>query len=37
VTWTGHKRDTAMFSVIETEWSEVREKLRSRLHQQSVT
>lgn len=33
VTWTGYKRDTALFSIIETEWVEVREKLRQRLGQ----
>jgi hypothetical protein len=37
VTWTGHKRDTVMFSVIESEWDEVREKLRQRLRQQQAT
>jgi len=31
VTWTGHKRDTALFSIIDSEWGEVREKLRQRL------
>lgn len=31
VTWTGHKRDTALFSIIETEWPEVERGLRARL------
>jgi RimJ/RimL family protein N-acetyltransferase len=35
VTWTGYKRDTAMFSVVEEEWGTVKEQLRSRLRQQS--
>ena len=31
VTWTGHKRDSVVFSVIETEWPQVREGLERRL------
>jgi RimJ/RimL family protein N-acetyltransferase len=31
VTWTGHKRDSALFSVIDTEWPEVEETLQRRL------
>jgi RimJ/RimL family protein N-acetyltransferase len=31
VTWTGHLRDTVMFSIIDTEWPDVRERLRARL------
>ena len=31
VTWTGHKRDTALFSIIETEWPAVRAGLLARL------
>lgn len=30
VTWTGHLRDTVVFSIIHTEWPEVRERLRGR-------
>ena len=37
ITWTGHQRDTAMFSIIDSEWGEVREKLRQRLRQQPPT
>ena len=33
VTWTGHKRDTAMFSIIDEEWPEVERRLRERLGQ----
>lgn len=35
VTWTGHKRDTAMFSIIDEEWDAVREKLMQRLNRAS--
>ena len=31
ITWTGHKRDTALFSIIDGEWEAVRETLWSRL------
>jgi RimJ/RimL family protein N-acetyltransferase len=31
VTWTGHKRDTVLFSVIDSEWPEVERGLRARL------
>ncbi len=31
VTWTGHLRNTLVFSIIDTEWPEVRERLRERL------
>jgi len=31
ITWTGHKRDTALFSIIETEWPEVEARLKARL------
>ena len=31
VTWTGHLRDTVVFSVIETEWPAVRDGLTQRL------
>jgi RimJ/RimL family protein N-acetyltransferase len=31
VTWTGHRRDTVVFSVIETEWPAVRDGLVERL------
>lgn len=31
VTWTGHKRDTALFSVIDDEWPHVERLLTSRL------
>jgi RimJ/RimL family protein N-acetyltransferase len=34
VTWTGHKRDTALFSIIETEWPEVERGLKARLQRQ---
>ena len=33
VTWTGHKRDTAMFSIIDAEWPAVERGLRARLGQ----
>jgi RimJ/RimL family protein N-acetyltransferase len=35
ITWTGHKRDTALFSIIEEEWGAVKEQLRRRLRLQS--
>jgi RimJ/RimL family protein N-acetyltransferase len=31
VTWTGHVRDTVVFSIIATEWPTVRERLDARL------
>jgi RimJ/RimL family protein N-acetyltransferase/extradiol dioxygenase family protein len=31
VTWTGHLRDTVMFSIIDTEWPDLRERVRARL------
>lgn len=31
ITWNGHKRDTALFSIIKTEWPEVRAALEARL------
>jgi RimJ/RimL family protein N-acetyltransferase len=31
VTWTGHKRDSAMFSVINSEWAEVAQPLKRQL------
>lgn len=31
ITWTGHLSDTVVFSIIETEWPNVRERLRVRL------
>lgn len=31
ITWTGHKRDTVLFSIIEEEWPEVRDRLEARL------
>jgi len=31
ITWTGHKRDTALFSIIEEEWPEVERGLKARL------
>ncbi len=31
VTWTGHLRDTVVFSIIDTEWPDVRDRLRVRL------
>lgn len=31
ITWTGHLRDTVIFSIIHTDWPEVRERLRGRL------
>ncbi len=33
ITWTGHKRDTALFSIIDEEWGGVREALERRLLQ----
>lgn len=33
ITWTGHKRDTALFSIIDEEWEEVRQGLQRRLQQ----
>jgi N-acetyltransferase len=33
ITWTGHRRDTVLFSIIDEEWDSVRETLRSRLAQ----
>ena len=34
ITWTGAKRDTVLFSIVDEEWDAVRETLRSRLAQQ---
>jgi RimJ/RimL family protein N-acetyltransferase len=34
ITWTGVKRDTVLFSIIDEEWEAVRKRLRSRLAQQ---
>lgn len=34
ISWTGAKRDTALFSIIDEEWEAVRETLRSRLARQ---
>ena len=31
ITWTGHRRDTALFSIVEEEWPVVRAKLEARL------
>lgn len=31
ITWTGHKRDTALFSIVEEEWPEVERRLKERL------
>ena len=31
ITWTGDKRDTVLFSIVDEEWDAVRETLRSRL------
>ena len=31
ITWTGHKRDTALFSIIDEEWPEVERRLKARL------
>lgn len=28
VTWTGHLRDTVVFSIVDTEWPDVRDRLR---------
>ncbi len=33
ITWNGHLRDTVIFSVIDTEWAHVRERLLMRLEQ----
>ena len=30
-TWTGHIRDTAVFSILDREWPEVRTRLEQRL------
>jgi RimJ/RimL family protein N-acetyltransferase len=37
ITWTGAKRDTALFSIIDEEWETVRETLRNRLAKQSAS
>lgn len=34
ITWTGARRDTVLFSIIDEEWEAVRERLRRRLAQQ---
>lgn len=31
ITWTGHRRDTALFSIIDEEWPEVERRLKERL------
>ncbi|MDT9599258.1 GNAT family N-acetyltransferase [Sphingosinicella rhizophila] len=31
ITWTGHKRDTILFSIIDKEWPEVKARLEERL------
>jgi RimJ/RimL family protein N-acetyltransferase len=31
ISWTGERRDTVMFSIIDEEWDEVRERLQTRL------
>lgn len=31
ITWTGHRRDTVLFSIIDSEWPKVAESLRARL------
>jgi RimJ/RimL family protein N-acetyltransferase len=31
ITWTGHRRDTALFSIIDEEWMSVERRLRERL------
>jgi RimJ/RimL family protein N-acetyltransferase len=31
ISWTGEGRDTIMFSIIEEEWGDVRERLQTRL------
>lgn len=31
ITWTGHKRDTVLFSIIDREWPEVKARLEERL------
>jgi RimJ/RimL family protein N-acetyltransferase len=33
ITWTGYKRDTVLFSIIEEEWPEVRDRLTARVAQ----
>jgi RimJ/RimL family protein N-acetyltransferase len=33
ITWTGYKRDTVLFSIIEEEWPEVRDRLMARVSQ----
>ncbi len=33
ITWTGHVRDTAVFSIIDTDWRAVRERLDFRLQE----
>lgn len=37
ITWTGHNRDTVMFSIIDTDWPEVRERLTARLAAEGAT
>jgi RimJ/RimL family protein N-acetyltransferase len=37
VTWTGHVRDTVVFSIIHAEWPMVRDKLESRLSALAAT
>ena len=37
ISWTGHKRDTVIFSIIDEEWGAVRETLRSRLARQPAS
>jgi len=37
ITWTGHKRDTALFSIIDEEWSAVERGLMQRLRQQEAS
>ena len=36
ITWTGHVRDTAVFSIIDTDWPAVRERLDFRLTEDFV-
>jgi hypothetical protein len=31
ITWTGHKRDSVLFSIIAEEWPQVRDRLAERL------
>ena len=31
ITWTGYKRDTVLFSIIDEEWAEVRDRLKARV------